>query len=480
MTDPSEAKRPRLSRSDSGSSPAAASDGHHPVVSPLDASDDSRPAVSPDASPDAASDDPHPAVSPAAASDDPHPAVSPAAAAFDDLLYLLFDDPPVTASDDPHPVVSPDTAISLSQPPPDAELFSRITLYTNDTIPSSDNIEFALSVVSDKNTRKKYTDHEIVQVLHDLVRWVSPSNNANDHRIICKEFLDLGGISRVLKFLMVPSNMNDMEYVKFVCMILAHCAHKGNNGEDNDIAIEMAKKFVERGGIHTMLLANEEYNGGGDDIQLKAVKYIWATLTKILSHKIVLYELEKDKLLNLLDDALATLRLLNGVDDAAENARVREPKTLIIYFIGILSCSQNTESVLVAGDFEKRKVFQTCVDALKDSNRHWYYKKRIWSISSKTFINCYNLEFFSTNNNDDLKLIISFFIEYIKKAPNEAKKDLAFQFLQKAGGFIGMAEMAKTPGIMITLGLILDSSNNNYNLNAATELAAKNLLKTLL
>ena len=448
MTDPPEAKRPRLSRSGSGSNPAAASGNPHPVVSILDASDDSHPAASPDVSPDAASDDPHPAVSPDA------------------------------ASDDLHPVVSPDAAVSLSQPPSDAWLFSRITLYTNDTIPSSDNIEFALSVVSDR--KKKYTDHEILQVLHDLTRWVSPRNNANDRGEICKEFFELGGFSRVLKFLMVPSNMNDMEYVKFVCMILAHCAHKGDNGEDDDIAIEMAKKFAERGGIHTMLLANEEYNGGGDDIQLKAIQCIWATLTNVLSHKIVLNELEKDKQLNLLDDALATLRLLNVVDGAAENARVREPKILIIYCIAILSGSQHIESALVAGDFKRRKVFQTCVDALKDSNRHWYYNKRIWSISSKTFINCFNLEFFSTDNNDDLKLIISFYIEYIKKAPNEAKKEMAYQFLRKAGGVIGMAEMAKMPGIMITLGLILDSSNNNYNLNAATESAAKKLLKTLL
>jgi hypothetical protein len=30
----------------------------------------------------------------------------------------------------------------------------------------------------------------------------------------------------------------------------------------------MAEKFAERGGIHTLLLANEEYNGGSDDMKL--------------------------------------------------------------------------------------------------------------------------------------------------------------------------------------------------------------------
>jgi len=46
------------------------------------------------------------------------------------------------------------------------------------------------------------------------------------------------------------------------------------------------------------------------------VDSIWGALANILYHKIVFNEIEKDKQLKLLDDALATLRLLNGANDA--------------------------------------------------------------------------------------------------------------------------------------------------------------------
>jgi hypothetical protein len=76
-----------------------------------------------------------------------------------------------------------------------------------------------------------------------------------------------------------------------------------------------------------------------------------------------------------------------------------------------------------------------------------------------------------------------FYVEYIKKAPNAAFKSCAFDFLRIAGDdvtSIGKEEMAKTPGLVITLGAILDpSSNNRNNIEAATGDAANKLMKNL-
>jgi hypothetical protein len=55
----------------------------------------------------------------------------------------------------------------------------------------------------------------------------------------------------------------------------------------------MAKKFVERGGIHTMLLA-KGYTGGSDAIKLKAVYSIWHAIGNISCHKTSFDEIEKD------------------------------------------------------------------------------------------------------------------------------------------------------------------------------------------
>jgi hypothetical protein len=95
----------------------------------------------------------------------------------------------------------------------------------------------------------------------------------------------------------------------------------------------MAKKFVERGGVHIMLLANEEYTGGSNIMKLEAVESIWAALTNVISKKTAFNVIKKDKRLNMLDDALATLRLLNGESNATW--RVRHAKLSIMIFFRI-------------------------------------------------------------------------------------------------------------------------------------------------
>jgi hypothetical protein len=102
-------------------------------------------------------------------------------------------------------------------------LYSPLNLVlTKDTPPTSDNIESALQKIGDT---KKCSNNEIQQALKDLNRWVNPKSN--NRRGFYNEFLELAGISRVLKFLMVPSNMSDMDYVHLVGMLIARCAHGG-------------------------------------------------------------------------------------------------------------------------------------------------------------------------------------------------------------------------------------------------------------
>jgi hypothetical protein len=376
------------------------------------------------------------------------------------------------ATDDTRPIVCPDAAVSSSHTTPSAELSSPFNLvFTNDTPPTSDNIESALSVVSDR--KKKYTNREILQALKDLVRWAARANDL--HREFCNEFLELGGISRILKFLMIPSNMSNMEYVKLDCIIIRGCSYVGQYGEDDDIAQVMAKKFVEKGGIHTLLLSNEEYTGGSNSFKLKAVESIWVALTSMISNKTAFDGIKKDKQLNMLDDALATLRLLNGENNATW--RVRHAKFSIVNFFAFLSGLANLNTVLVVEDFEGRNIFRTCLDSMMDSNIHWYYNKTNWAISLTFFFICLRRQLFPSQNNDDLKIVIYFCVAFIKKAPNDAFKAHAFMFLREAGHVIGRAEMAKTPDIMSTLGSILDSNNN---VEVATKAAAKKCLRKLL
>jgi hypothetical protein len=68
-----------------------------------------------------------------------------------------------------------------------------------------------------------------------------------------------------------------------------------------------------------------------------------------------------------------------------------------------------------------------------------------------------------------------------RKHQTTHSKENAFSFLHRAIDVIGKEEMVKIPGLMSTLGVILDPSSNNNNniIEAVTENAANVLVKQL-
>lgn len=359
---------------------------------------------------------------------------------------------------------------------------TNLAVFTYNTPPNSDNIEFALHTIGDTTKKKKnpYTKHIVLQSLQDLIRW-----SASLDREFYSEFFELAGISRIVKFLMVPSNMRDMDYVYLACRIIVSCTCIGPNGENMDIAQVMAKKFIERGGVHIMLLANEEYDGSSGDKELRALYYIWLVLYNVVSNRTTaLDEIERDQQLHILNDTIATLRLLNnGVNNQTwVHLIIRQVFFVLRYLI-----RPNTK--LIPGDFEgnnnDNNIFQTFVDAMKDSNRQWAFIEKKWSVASRFFI-AYFMRTFSTfpsENNNDLKFVISFYVKYITIEPNNAFIHHAFKFLGRATVVIGKVEMKETPGLMSCLAAIIDPSmrnNNGTNIEAVTENAATTLMKKLL
>ena len=339
-----------------------------------------------------------------------------------------------------------------------------------------DGIDSVLCIISD--TKQKYTRDETVQVLKDLRRR-GRSNNRWD---VFKELSELGGIPRLLKFLTTGNaRMFDTEYIYLVSSIISSCTFIGNNirNHNNEVVGEIvAREFVERDGISTMLRANHNvYRGGSKLSTMKALDSIWASLGNVISRKNVLDEIEKDQTLRIFDNAIATLRLLNTTTtDATWVPRILIKIFSVLAFLS--SCSPDTS--LVAADCKRENVFRTCFDAImKDSIIYGDFNSQVWSVVSRFFINCYNRLFFAaaTDGHDDLvEVIIPFYVEYVKIAPNEAFKEGAFGFLYSAGEVIGKSLMAEVPYLMTTLGRIIDSTSND-NIEHDTKLEAKKLLK---
>ena len=361
------------------------------------------------------------------------------------------------------PLAVPDTVSSLSQLPPMALSLS----FNNDAPPTSDNIDSALHTIG---VKKKYTDHEVSQSLRDLERWAFADINQE----FKKEFMELGGIPRLLKFFNVSSNMADMERVDLVANIIALCTSYGyeDNGDTIDIVGRMTEIFIERDVIHSMLLANEEYTGGNDSQELMAVCSIWNAFGNIVYNSVT--AINKDTIFRLIDDALATLRLLNVVKN---KNMVHAIQIRIIQTVKFLVIKQN--SVLInAGDFEAGNFFQTCLDALKTIDGRWGYNEKVWNNATRLFYHCIASNLFSTQSNDNLILVASFLVEYIKKAPNNACKAKAFLFLCQARDVIGKNEMMELPGLLITISGVLDPTAST-DIEDVTKDDAKALMKKL-
>jgi hypothetical protein len=276
--------------------------------------------------------------------------------------------------------IRPDAASSSDLQPtrlPAPEPAPSNFVLTSDTPPSSDNIKSALRVISSK-TKNKRDPNRVLQALDDLSRWAI----SND-RFFLNEFYDLSGIPRTLKFLMKDYNMADMVYLRYVGMIIMGSTYSGKDKENLDIAVKMANTFIEKDGVVTMLLANEEYTGENNNYtKLRAVFSIWAALTNVVGTG----QLNEDQAARVFDDAFATLTLLEGVYTIVSRIQWHTFGTLG----NLMTRSNNTTILVVNNFFNRMDVFQICIDVMKLRNGQWNYNERFWSKISYFFFKCYD------------------------------------------------------------------------------------------
>jgi hypothetical protein len=371
--------------------------------------------------------------------------------------------------------IRPDAASSSDLQPtrlPAPEPAPSNFVLTSDTPPSSDNIKSALRVISSE-TKNKRDPNRVLQALSDLSRWA-----ISQDRFFLNEFYDLSGIPRTLKFLLKDYNMADMVYLKYVGTIIGGCTYFGKNKVNLDIAEKMANTFIEKDGVVTMLLANEEYTGENNNYtKLRAVFSIWAALTNVVGRG----QLNEDQVARVFDDAFATLALLNGADlhFSSRNIIVSRIRCDIFGTLGNLMIRSNNTTILVVNNFFNRMdVFQICIDVMKLRNGQWNYNERFWSKISYFFFKCYDRNVVSRNDINSSKLIVTFCIEYIKQAPDSAVVEAGvFRLLYKASKILGKQGMVQSNGLLSTLGHIADYGNDDVEERTKEE--AKHFLKYL-
>ena len=206
-----------------------------------------------------------------------------------------------------------------------------------------------------------------------------------------------------------------------------------------------------------------------------AVRNTWAVLTYTAYHKIAVQRLDKNDALSIFDGATATMGLLVRVIDH-ETLVSQIQWNMFATLMNILNTSI-TDS-FTADDFNGRNIFEKCVAALKRPDGIFKYNEKNWKQATRFFFCCYKRNILVTN--EDFAVLVPFFTAYIKKAPDEALLgQRVFYLLDKAIAVLGKQAVASSPGLIITLGNLLDSSSKNFTIERTKALAAT-LFKALL
>lgn len=135
---------------------------------------------------------------------------------------------------------------------------------------------------------------------------------SNDDAVFLENFLELGGIQRVLLYL--QNNKGDPACVEMATKVIMACTYRSEQHKSYDCANAVVKALTKRDGIQSLLDASSEYEGENMPSQLKALQWIWSAIMTI-TDKSAAYESSdpielKDRLLSVFEAGLETTNKL--------------------------------------------------------------------------------------------------------------------------------------------------------------------------
>ncbi len=152
-----------------------------------------------------------------------------------------------------------------------------------------------------------YSRSGAIKALGNFCTW-----GYSDDAIFLENFLELGGIQRVLIYL--KNNKGDPLCVAMASKVLMACTFRTPSQKSYENANAIVKAFAKRDGIQSLLDACSEYEGENMISQLEALRWIWAALMNI-TDKSSAYEssdpvVHKDQLLSVFEAGLETMNKL--------------------------------------------------------------------------------------------------------------------------------------------------------------------------
>mmetsp|Transcript_15059 Transcript_15059/g.41882 ORF Transcript_15059/g.41882 Transcript_15059/m.41882 type:complete len:560 (+) Transcript_15059:249-1928(+) len=132
-----------------------------------------------------------------------------------------------------------------------------------------------------------YSRHDAIVALTNLCHWGYADDN-----VFLEEFLELGGIQRVLLYL--KNNVGDPICVAMAAKAIMSCTVRSPHHNSFDNAKDIVRALTKRGGIEILLQASGQYGGGNIHSHIDALHWVWSALANI-TDKSSAYEIGKSE-----------------------------------------------------------------------------------------------------------------------------------------------------------------------------------------
>ncbi|OEU08671.1 hypothetical protein FRACYDRAFT_249572 [Fragilariopsis cylindrus CCMP1102] len=352
-------------------------------------------------------------------------------------------------------VVVPDPAVSVAIDGSDnaAAVAAAVAATKNNDgeLPTTDQLSRELCKIVDV---VHYSRDESLRALDNLYTWASKGDNDS-----LKSFHIYGGIVKVLDFL--KATMNDvnckgsirMECIEKAARVISTVTHTGENDENKNIATKNATTLLDCDGIDTLINASEEYTGGDDIPQLKAMRSVWnafRNLTCILTKDLLMIQ---DTALTIFDTGIGIMSQLKSVDFFA---------TAILGHVFCTLSQIVIENYITKKYFQDENILSKCLEVLK-KNGVWNFRSREGLLhDTMNFVDCCRIKNLLDESLDS-EMILPLLVVALKQFPSN----------DKIRGHAQTTRKYPKSGVMEPLGLLLASDEINDEVE-------KNKVRTLI
>lgn len=294
-----------------------------------------------------------------------------------------------------------------------------------------------------------YSRDDSLLALEKMIGWaVTEDSN------VLKYFHMYAGVIKVLDFL--KTTLDDetcVGSIRWKCIdmaasVICNVCYFGADNSNEDIATEILISAVKYGAIQTLLAANEEYTGGNDTFELKAVGSIWNTLENICNEEA---EIEKDQATSIFD---------LGIDMMAKLSSVHGPldSKALTHVFGALYCIV-FHDLVTKKEFQDKDILSLCLKVFENDDKWSTDDEKLLEEAIGFFETCHDKKLL-VKGSDHVKLL-PLCVEGLKNFSTNARfREYACNLLdgacssninkrnvEKAGGVEALATLLTLDGV---------------------------------